>query len=114
MKNVITYFAVFIIVYLIYLLFVVKRKKANEKLKKSLEVRFLINRYQIDIENINIKSLSNKIALCNSFIIATTFIIVLFVKHFILKMLLGFVVLFPLILISYHILAKSLLKKEGK
>lgn len=114
MEYIITYFVVFIIVYLIYLLFVVKRKKSIEKLKKSLEVRFLINRYHIDIDNINIRSLSNKIALCNSFIISTTFIIVLFIEHFILKMLLGFIVLFPLILISYHILAKSLLKKEGK
>lgn len=114
MEYIITYCVVFIIVYLIYLLFVVKRKKSIEKLKKSLEVRFLINRYHIDINNINIRSLSNKIALCNSFIISTTFIIVLFIKPFILKMLLGFVVLFPLILISYHILAKLLLKKEGK
>ncbi len=114
MEYIITYCIVFIIVYLIYLLFVVKRKKSIEKLKNSLEVRFLINRYHIDIDNMNIRSLSNKIALCNSFIISTTFIIVLFVKHFILKMLLGFVILFPLILISYHILAKSLLKKEGK
>lgn len=114
MEYIITYCVVFIIVYLIYLLFVVKRKKSTEKLKKSLEVRFLINRYHIDIDNINIRSLSNKIALCNSFIISTTFMIVLFIKPFILKMLLGFVVLFPLILISYHILAKLLLKKEGK
>lgn len=114
MENVITYFAVFIIVYLIYLLFVVKRKKSIDKLKNSLEVRFLISRYHINIDNVNIRSLSNKIALCNSFIISTTFIIVLFIKPFILKMVLGFMILFPLILISYHILAKFLLKKEGK
>lgn len=114
MEYIVTYFITFIIVYLIYLLFVVKRKKAIKKLKNSLEVRFLINRYHIDIDKINMKSLANKIAICNSFIISTTFIVILFVKNFILKMLLGFVVFFPLILISYHILAKSLLKKEGK
>lgn len=114
MEYIITYVVAFIIVYLVYLLFVVNRKKVSQKLKKSLEVRFLINRYHIDIENIDIRKLANKIALCNSFIISTTFIIVLFVKNFILKMLLGFAVLFPIILISYHILAKSLLKKEGK
>lgn len=114
MEYLITYIIAFMVVYIIYFLFVVKRKKATEKLKKSLEVRYLINRYHIDIDNINLRTLSNRIALCNSFIIATTFIIILFVNHFILKMLLGFVALFPLILIGYHFLAKSLIKKEGK
>lgn len=114
MEYIITYIITFLAVYIIYFLLVVKRKKAVEKLKKSLEVRYLINRYHIDIDNVNLHTLSNRIALCNSFIISTTFIIILFVNHFILKMLLGFVTLFPLILIVYHFLAKSLVKKEGK
>lgn len=114
MEYIITYIITFVVIYIIYFLFVVKRKKATEKLKKSLEVRYLINRYHIDIDDINLRTLANRIALCNSFIIATTFIIILFVKNFILKMLLGFVVLFPIILIGYHFLAKSLIKKEGK
>lgn len=114
MEYLITYIITFIAVYIIYFLFVVKRKKVADKLKKSLEVRYLINRYHINIDNINPRTLSNRIALCNSFIISTTFIIILFVDNFILKMLLGFLTLFPLILIGYHLLAKSLIKKEGK
>ncbi len=114
MKYLITYIITFIFIYIIYFLFVVKRKKASEKLKKSLEVRYLINRYHINIETIDLRMLSNRIALCNSVIISTTFIIVLFIDKFILKMLFGFVALFPLILIGYHLLAKSLVKKEGK
>ena len=114
MKFVISYCITFVIVYLIYFLFVVKRKKSIEKLKNSLEVRYLVNKYHINIEKIDLHKLAKQIALCNSLIISITFMIVLLVKNYFLKMLVAFVVLFPLILISYHILAKILLKKEGK
>ena len=114
MNYIIDYCLTFLVVYLIYFIFVIKRKKSSEKLKKSLEVRYLINRYHIDIDKIKFRSLVQKISLCNSFIISTTFLIILFVKNFILKMLVGFIVFFPLILVCYHILAYSLLKKEGK
>ncbi len=114
MDYVISFLLTFIVVYLVYFIFVVKRKKSKEKLKNSLEVRYLINRYHIDIEKINQKQLANRIAICNSLIISIVFLVILFIKNFMLQMLVGFVVLFPVILIIYHILAKSLLKKEGK
>lgn len=114
MKYVIIYITTFLIVYIVYYLFVVKRKKAQDKIKKSLEVRYLINRYHIDIEKVDMHILIKKMSLCNSLIISTTFMTILIVENFILKMLLGFAVLFPLILVGYHLLAKSLIKKEGK
>ena len=113
-SYVVLYLVTFICLYVIYYLFVVRRKKTSDKIKNSLEVKYLISKYKIDIERINLKKLSNKIALCNSFIISTTFMVVLLVKHFILQMLLGFVVFFPLIIICYHILGKKLKKEEGK
>ena len=114
MKYVITFFITFITVFLVYFLFMIKRKKAILKLNTSLEVRYLVSKYKIDIDKINLKSLAYKIALCNTFIISITFMIILFIKMFILKMLVGFIALFPLILIGYHILGISLKKKEGK
>ena len=114
MEYFLTYIIAFLLIYLIYFLFVVSRKRATEKLKNSIEVRYLINRYNIELDKIDMKKLSNRIAISNSFIMATVFIIILFVKNFILKMLLGFVSLIPLILLVYHILAKSLKKKEGE
>lgn len=104
----------FLLVYFIYFVFVIRRKKALKKLKTSLEVRYLTLRYKIDIEKMDLKYLAKKIALCNTFIVTIAFMIILFVKNFILKMLVGFVVLFPLILIGYYILGKVLKKKEGK
>ena len=114
MEYFFTYIIAFLLIYLIYFLFVVSRKRTTEKLKNSIEVRYLINRYNIELDKIDMKKLSNRIAISNSFIMATVFIIILFVKNFILKMLLGFVSLIPFILLVYHILAKSLKKKEGE
>ena len=114
MKFVITFLITFVTVFLVYFLFMIKRKKAILKLKNSLEVRYLVSKYKIDIEKMDLKSLAYRIALCNTFIISITFMIILFIKVFILKMIVGFIALFPLILIGYHILGTSLKKKEGK
>ena len=88
MEYFFTYIIAFLLIYLIYFLFVVSRKRTTEKLKNSIEVRYLINRYNIELDKIDMKKLSNRIAISNSFIMATVFIIILFVKNFILKMLL--------------------------
>lgn len=114
MKYLFTYVVTFLIVYLIYFLFVVNRKKALKKLENSMEVRYLINRYKIDISKFDPKKIANIVALSNSFIMSTVFVIILFIKSFMLRMLLGFISLFPIILGTYHLVALYLKKKEGK
>lgn len=114
MEYVITYVITFLIVYLIYLLFVVNRKKAIKKIETSMEVKYLVNRYNIDISKFDLKYIANIIALSNSFIMSTVFVIILIVKNFMLRMILGFISLFPVILGVYHLVALYLKKKEGK
>ena len=112
MKYLITWFIVFIIIYLFYLLFVILRKKKMNNFLDNTYVLYLIRVYKLNKEKLNIKKLSHLIALSNAFIIATTFIIISFVKNFILMMLLAFVVLIPLQLGVYHIIGKYLKRSE--
>lgn len=114
MKYVITYLITFCVIYLLYFLLVVNRKKAINKFKNSMEVKYLMNKYSINIDKVNIKKLANMVALSNSFIITTVFIVIIFIDNFILKMLVAFVILFPLIIIIYWLLGKILKKEEGK
>ena len=111
MKELILYLITFIFVYLIYLIFIVLRKKSIEKYSNSKEVKFLVNKYKLDIKKINMKKLANTIGLTNAFIISTTITIVSFIENYILLLLAGLVILVPLILIMYTILGKSLEKK---
>ena len=114
MKYVIIYLITFCVIYLLYFLLVVNRKKAINKFKNSMEVKYLMNKYSVNIDKVNIKKLANMVALSNSFIITTVFIVIIFIDNFILKLLVAFVILFPLIIIIYWLLGKILKKEEGK
>lgn len=114
MEQMILFVFTFLFVYLFYLFFIVLRKKTISKYDKSKEVMYLKNKYKLDLSKINMKILANTIGLLNAFIIALVLFVIDFFDSFIFKMLIGFVTLFPIILISYHILGKILQKNYGK
>lgn len=104
----------FIIVYLIYLLLIILRRKKVEKFKNSTEVRYLENKYKLNIKKEDLKSLTHLLSMSNAFIIATTITAISFIDDLILKLMVGFMILFPMILIVYHFIGKSLQKKYRK
>lgn len=112
MKQLILFIIIFIVVYLFYLLFVVMRKKSLEKWKNGKEMRYLKYVYKLNIEKTNIKALANAIGLSNAFIMATVVIVVTLFKSFIIQMLVGFLILFPTILITYHVIGKRFQRKQ--
>ena len=113
MQEIIFYILCFLLVYLIYLCFVVFRKKKLNKYRTSTEVRYLEYRYHINMENINLKKMANTMALANAFIISNTVTIISFIDETLLKLAVGFVVLIPMILLVYHIVGKYYQKKYG-
>mgnify|MGYP004584797369 FL=1 len=108
MKYLLTWMLVFIIIYLFYLFFVIFRKKKIDKFLDNVYANYLIRTYKLDKNKINVKKLAHLVAISNAFIIATTFVIISFVKNFILMMLLAFIVLIPLQLFVYNIIGKYL------
>lgn len=114
MNKIILFLIAFIIIYLIYFIFVINRKKMLQKWVNGKEITYLKKVYKIKVKDINIKSLATTIALSNSFIVALTVTIVSFIKNFVLEMVIGFIVLCLLILVVYHILGKLYQKKYRK
>lgn len=114
MEKLIWFIIVFSVIYLFYFLFIICRKKKLEKFKTSVEVQFLIKKFKLNIDKINIKLLAHLIAMANALIISTTFTIVEFFDNVIIKLMMAFVSLMFLILVIYSILGKTLKKKEGK
>ncbi len=104
----------FIIVYLFYYLVIVRRKKGLEAFKKGKQLQFFKNAYKLDIKKINLKKFANSLALANAFIIAFTVTIIEFFDNLVIKLLVGFIILIPLILLVYYLLGKAYKKKEGK
>ena len=106
---------VFTLVFLLnYFMFVRK----NKKLKKDempLELIYLSGIYGIDPKKINFRKFQYTYSLINSFIITTTYMLVIYlVKTMIMKVIIGIVLLILLIIICYGLLGRYYLYKEEK
>ena len=106
---------VFTLVFLLnYFLFVRK----NKKLKKDempLELIYLSGIYGIDPKKINFRKFQYTYSLINSFIITTTYMLVIYlVKNMLLKVIIGIVLLVLLIIICYGLLGRYYLYLEEK
>ena len=109
-----TFIISFIIIYLVYFIIIVNRKKGLESLKKGKQIDFFKKAYKLDFRKIEIKKFANSLALTNSFIMALTITIVEIFDSLIIKLLVGFITIIPLMLIMYKSLGNIYKKKEGK
>ena len=111
MDKLLLFIISFLFVYLIYLITVISKVDKNDKFKNSKQVLFFKNVYKIDIDKINLNKFAHVLSLANAFMIALTVTVIeLFDKLFI-KMMVGFVILVPLMLLVYYIIGK-IYKKE--
>lgn len=114
MEYLLTFVFCFVIVYLVYSLIVILRKKGFEKFKTSKQLIFFETAYKIDFKKINLKSFAHALALTNAFIIALTCTIIEIFDNLILKLAVGFVILLPLMLLMYKLLGTIYKKKAEK
>ena len=114
MEYLITFIVCFLIIFLLYAAIVIWRKKGFEKFKTSKQIIFFEKAYKIDFSKINVKSFAYSLSLTNAFIIAFTCTVIELFDNLIFKMLVGFVILLPLMLIMYKLLGNIYKKKEGK
>ena len=106
---------IFVFVFLLnYFLFVRK----NKKLKKDempLELIYLSGIYGIDPKKVSFRRFQYAYSLINSFIITTTYMLVIYlVKTMIMRVIIGVILLVLLIIICYGILGRYYLYKEEK
>ena len=112
MQDILFSLIIFIIIYLFYLLAVITRPKKLDKLMEGIEVTYLKSRYRLSLKNVNKKKLANAIALTNSFIVSITVLFVSLIKNYILKLMVGFVILVPTIILAYHLIGLHFKRSE--
>lgn len=114
MKELILFCLTFLFIYLIYFIFVIKRKSALANFSRTTEVMYLKKRYKLKKIKLSNKKLANIVALSNSFIISFTVFIVSIISNLILQIVIAMIVMIPLILIVYHFIGLYLKKKENE
>ncbi|MCI8544793.1 MAG: hypothetical protein HFH09_01015 [Bacilli bacterium] len=114
MERIIASIIVLVFIYLLYIVTVIHNKDKIKKFEKSGQAAFIIKKYKLTISKINMKNFARLIAFTNSFMIALVFFITDFIENYILKLLVGFIILLPTILLCYHLIGTFYKKKEGK
>ena len=112
-KRVFFSIIVFIAVFLFnYFVFVRKNKKLNKN-EMPLELIYLSGIYGINPKKINFRRFQYTYSFINSFIITTTYLLVIYlIKPMILKVIIGIVLLILLIIICYGLLGRYYLYQE--
>jgi tellurite resistance protein TehA-like permease len=115
LDDLLRYFLIFISCFLIILLayemLVVKKAKKNKN-KMPAEVKFLVNRYNIDLVKISYNQLLQIVALVSSLDMALIITIAALFDKYFYQILVAIVLIIPVMLISYHFVG-NFYKKKG-
>ena len=104
-KILLEFVIVFLIVYLAtYLLYFKKIKKYDRK-KAPANIKYLVFKYNLDVVGIGYKKMCKLLMLCDSFIIALLFSVTRIVDNIYVRLLVCFILIFPLFAGVYHLVA---------
>lgn len=124
LEEVLLFLICFILVLILYEIFIVfpmknyrKNKSKGKKIKKvrndPVEVKYLIFKYGLNIEKVDYNKLLRIVSLVSSFDIAVVVSMVAIIEKFgyVWQMILSIVIIIPLFLITYGLVAKYYKKK---
>lgn len=112
LEEVILFILTFLLIFIIYELFLVRKAKKDKRRKKPVEVNYLMGKFNLDLDKINYKRLLNIISAVSAFDISFVVTIVSLFENFLLQLLVGFVLIMLLIIVSYDIVGR-IYKKKG-
>lgn len=103
MKNILISLLAFITIQLFYRLFVIKKDMKYDPNKVGSDLKILLLRYKVDLNKVNYRNLVQVLALVNSLDIALIFFWISFIDKINIECIVGFLLMIPIILISYSI-----------
>ena len=112
LDELVLFIMTFLLVFIIYELFLVRKAKKDKRRKKPIEVNYLIGKYNLDINKLNYRRLLNIISVVSAFDISLVVTIVSLLNNFLFQLLVGFVLIMLLIIVSYDIVGR-IYKKKG-
>ena len=111
LEELILFLLCFLLVLLVYEIFIVRKAKKNKSKKYPMEVKYLINRYHLNMRKVDYPQLLQIVSLVSSFDIAFIVSVVIIVDSYLWQLLAALVLVLPVILISYHLVGVFYRKK---
>ena len=110
-KIILEFVIVYLLVFLGSYLFIFKRTKKYNKDKLPATVKYLVLRYNLDIVKLGYKRILKTLMYCDAFIVALVFTITRVIDNLYIRLLVAFILIFPLFAGVYYFVAKYY-KKE--
>ena len=104
---------VFFILYIGMYLFSFKKLKNYNRNKMSSDLKYLVYKYKIDVVKIGYKKIMRTLMIANAFIVSFVFTITRFIDNIYIRLLVAFILIFPLFAGIYHIIGMHY-KKESE
>lgn len=112
-KLLLVFIGIFLLVYLGYYFFSYRRIKKFDRKKMPVNVKYLVFKYNVDVVRLGYKRVCKTLMLCDSFIIAFVFTITSFITNLYVRLLVAFILIFPVFAGVYHMVA-TYYKKESE
>lgn len=112
MEQIILFIMTYIVVFFIYQVFIVSKAKRRNSKKRPMEVNYLIKKYNIDINKLDYKNLLMTISLVSSLDISIIVTVALLFDNYLLQVIFIFLLVIPVIMISYSFIGKYYKKEE--
>lgn len=104
-KIMLEFIIIFLIVYLGYYLFSYRKLKKYDRKKSPVNIKYLVLRYNLDIVRLGYKRVFKTLMLSDSFIVAFMFTITRVIDNVYVRLLVSFILIFPLFAGVYHLVA---------
>lgn len=121
MKEIILFLMTYVFIFIVYQVLIIRktkekkvkkgRKPKKKKNTKPMEVSILESKYKIDLDKVDYNKLLLLISLVSSLDITIIITVVLIFDNYFLKVLVGFILTFPIILVSYGLIGRYYKKK---
>ena len=113
MKELILFILTFLFTFIVYYLLIKEKKfkRKKKKDKKPMEVKYLMERYNLDMTKIKYNRLILLISAVNAFDIALLVTMIGVIKSTILQIIFVIVFIIPMVMISYSLIGRHYKKK---
>lgn len=111
MKYILLFIIAFVISLVISYFTIYRRNMKKKNDKYSVELIYIINKYKLDLNKINIKKLLRIICIVSSIDISFTVLVIDIINNIYLQILIGFIFIIPLIIITFGYIGNYYSKK---
>ncbi|MFA5407408.1 MAG: hypothetical protein WC343_01395 [Bacilli bacterium] len=115
MQVLILFVACFILIYSIYkIVFFFQLKKHKKDLYMIVEISSLKRIFKVDVDKISLNRLLNIVSLTDALIFSVVLVATMAIGSYIIRLIVMFLLLMPIIYVAYYLLSKYLKKKGNK